>query len=278
MSNVDNQVAEGFGDEWTRFDQVALSLEEKNRIFAEYFSQFPWHKLPEAAVGADFGCGSGRWASVVAHRVGKLFCVDASDAALQVARKNLADFPNCSFIHASVGALTNISDSSLDFAYSLGVLHHIPDTRAGIASCVAKLKPGAPFLVYLYYRFDQRPMWFKALWRLSDIGRKVVSKLPYGLRYVSSQVIAVTVYWPFARFAKMIEVIGLPAESMPLSYYRDKSFYVMRTDALDRFGTSLEQRFTRLEIENMMRSAGLEDISFSETAPYWCAVGTKASH
>ena len=47
----------------------------------------------------------------------------------------------------------------------------------------------------------------------------------------------------------------------------------MRTDALDRFGTRLEQRFTRAEIEAMMRAAGLERIAFSDQAPFWCALG-----
>jgi hypothetical protein len=49
----------------------------------------------------------------------------------------------------------------------------------------------------------------------------------------------------------------------------------MRTDALDRFGTRLEQRYTRRQIEDMMRQAGLERIRFSEHEPYWCAVGYK---
>jgi hypothetical protein len=61
--------------------------------------------------------------------------------------------------------------------------------------------------------------------------------------------------------------------SFPLWFYRDKSFYMLRTDALDRFGTRLEQRFTRAEIESMMQAAGLERIAFSDAPPYWCAVG-----
>jgi hypothetical protein len=60
---------------------------------------------------------------------------------------------------------------------------------------------------------------------------------------------------------------------MPLSYYADKSFYVMRTDAYDRFCTRLEKRLTRVEIETMLRRAGFRDIAFSEQAPFWCAVG-----
>jgi len=60
---------------------------------------------------------------------------------------------------------------------------------------------------------------------------------------------------------------------MPLAAYRNLSFYSMRTDALDRFGTRLERRFSRQEIEDMMHSAGLRDIVFSDSLPFWCAVG-----
>ena len=49
----------------------------------------------------------------------------------------------------------------------------------------------------------------------------------------------------------------------------------MRTDALDRFGTKLEKRFTKAKIRQMMEHAGLEKIVFSDYAPYWCAVGYK---
>ena len=49
----------------------------------------------------------------------------------------------------------------------------------------------------------------------------------------------------------------------------------MRTDALDRFGTQLEQRFTKKQILEMMELAGLERINFSDAVPYWCAVGYK---
>jgi ubiquinone/menaquinone biosynthesis C-methylase UbiE len=275
MSNVDDQVAEGFGDEWTRFDQSALPKAEKQKIFDEYFGVFPWDRLPSDAKGADFGCGSGRWASVVAPKVGELICVDASEAALAVAQRNLASHSNCRFMCTSVGAMSEIPDESLDFGYSLGVLHHIPDTCDGLKSCVAKLKANAPFLVYLYYRFDNRPMWFRSIWQASEMVRGIVSRLPYPARYVVSQMLAFTVYWPLARAARLLELVGFGVGSFPLSYYRTKSLYVLRTDALDRFGTRLEQRFTQAEITAMMTSAGLTEIRFSPTAPFWCAVGIK---
>jgi SAM-dependent methyltransferase len=272
--NLDPRVTAGFGDEWTRFDQTQLTEAEKQRIFHDYFAIFPWDQLGARAAGADFGCGSGRWASLVAPRVEKLFCVDASAAALSVARRNLAVFHNCEFIEASIERAP-LAEGSLDFAYSLGVLHHMPDTAAGLQACVSRLKPGAPFLVYLYYAFDNRPLAYRLLWRASEFLRFVVSRSPHWLRYVLSQSLAVTIYWPFARLARLLQAMGMGVEGMPLAYYRDKPFYVMRTDALDRFGTRLEQRFSRAQIHEMMTNAGLEDIRFSEHAPFWCAVGRR---
>jgi SAM-dependent methyltransferase len=243
-------------------------------LFDAYFAIFPWSLLPADATGIDVGCGSGRWARLVAPRVGKLICVDASAEAAEVARRNLADNPNCEVVVASVADLP-AADDSADFAYSLGVLHHVPDTAAGIRSCAAKLKSGAPFLLYLYYALDNRPLWFRAIWRISNPARWVISRLPLRIRYLISQTLAALVYWPLARLARGGEKLGLSVDVLPLSYYRRRSFYVMRNDVLDRFGTRLEQRFSRDQIETMMREAGFENIRFSDQPPYWCAVGVK---
>ena len=44
-------------------------------------------------------------------------------------------------------------------------------------------------------------------------------------------------------------------------------------NALERFGTRLEHRMSRVEIAAAMERAGLRDIRFSESVPFWCAVG-----
>jgi ubiquinone/menaquinone biosynthesis C-methylase UbiE len=41
------------------------------------------------------------------------------------------------------------ADGSMDFGYSLGVLHRVPSIAEALRACTRKLKPGAPFLVYL---------------------------------------------------------------------------------------------------------------------------------
>jgi SAM-dependent methyltransferase len=275
MQNVDTKVVEGFGREWAAFDQISLDEAEHDDLFGSYFGIFPFDELPENAEGFDLGCGSGRWAAKVAPRVGLLHCVDPAAEALEVARRRLAGMPNVRF-HLATSDAIPLSDDSQDFGYSLGVLHHIPDTEAAMLDCVRKLKPGAPFLVYLYYRFDNKPRWFSALWRATDLVRGGIARLPFGLRKLTSDVIAATVYWPLARSAGIAERIGVDVSNVPLSPYRRLSFYTMRTDALDRFGTRLEQRFTRGEIAAMMTRCGLKDVRFHDGVPYWVACGIKA--
>ena len=271
--NLDIDTVDSFGDEWSRFDQSDLSPTEAGRIFDEYFAVFPWDKLPNGATGFDMGCGSGRWAKLMAPRVGHLHCIDPS-SALEVAKAALSSASNVSFHRASVDDRP-LPPNSQDFGYSLGVLHHVPDTAAAIRACVEMLKPGAPFQVYLYYAFDNRSAVFKFVWRCSDLLRRGICRLPARFKHLLTDVLAIGLYYPLARFAKLVERMGFGVSAIPLSYYRNHSFYTMRTDSRDRFGTPLEKRFTRQEIAAMLEAAGLSDVRFSDRAPYWCAAGIK---
>ncbi len=275
VTNAHGATVRSFGHQWSRFDQAPLSDEEIRARFDEYFRIFPWDTLASDASGVDIGCGSGRWARFVAMRVGELHCVDASDEALRVAENNLHAFSNIEFHRASVGDLP-FEDGSLDFAYSLGVLHHVPDTAAALEAIVRVLKKDAPLLLYLYYAFDNRPLWYRSLWKITDAARRVIIRLPRPVKSLLCETLALFVYWPLARSARLFNAMGCDVSTFPLALYRDRSIYSMRTDSRDRFGTPLEKRFRADEIRQLMLEAGLEDIHFSNSPPYWCAVGKKA--
>jgi len=271
--NLDRKTVDGFGDEWSRFDQSRLNETEAVKIFNKYFHVFPWSHINSRSVGFDLGCGSGRWAKFVSPKVKTLHLIDPSDA-IEIAKINLAKFDNIIFHRASVDSF-DIEDGSMDFGYSLGVLHHIPNTQEALKSCVRKLKKNAPFLIYLYYKLDGKPFWYKVLWRFSNIFRNVISICPYNIRYFLSQLIAFFAYFPLSRIAKLFELLGFNVNNFPLSSYKDYSLYTLRTDALDRFGTPLEQRFSKEEIKILMENSGLYEIKFSAIEPFWCAVGYK---
>jgi hypothetical protein len=88
--------------------------------------------------------------------------------------------------------------------------------------------------------------------------------------------ISILVHWPFARLSIFFEWLGVSVYSIPLSFYRRRSFYRIRADIRGRFGTLLVQRFSVGKIEKKLQSAGLSHIKFSDVAPFWCTMVFKA--
>jgi len=271
--NIDEKVIKDFGDEWTKFDQTRYPEKESLEEFNRYFNIFPLDSLTKEKIGADFGCGTGRWAKHIAPKVKKLYCVDPS-SAIEAAKKNLNNLNNVIYEKASISK-NSIKEASLDFAYCLGVIHHIPDPKEALNDCVVKLKQGSPILIYVYYSLDNQPKFYKWIWSISNSLRKIISKFPRGVKILITNILALLVYLPLSRTALILESLNIPIHHWPLSHYRNKSFYSMKTDSLDRFGTSLEYRFSKQEIAEMMSDCGLINISFYDGPPYWCAIGFK---
>jgi ubiquinone/menaquinone biosynthesis C-methylase UbiE len=272
--NFHIETIKGFGDEWDYFKQDKFTDPEFSKIFSNYFSIFPFNLINKNSIGADIGCGSGRWSFFIAPMVKKLYCIDPSSKALDISKSNLQKNKNCIFLNENTSSLS-IDDNSLDFAYSLGVLHHIPNTLEALINCTNKLKNGSPFLIYLYYNFENRSFLFKFIWKITDFLRTIISLFPFKIKRIITDLIAIVIYYPLARFVKLASLLKIDLSSIPLSFYKNKSFYTMRTDSLDRFGTQIEQRFSKNEIYNMMKKSNLINISFHNKEPFWIAVGYK---
>ncbi len=264
------QVVEDFGNEWNEFNQSELKSSELNKNFLQYFNIFPLNELNKKKIGFDLGCGSGRWAKLIAPKVKLLNCIDPSKKALKTAKINLHQFNNVTFINKIISKI-NIRDDSQDFGYCLGVLHHTNQLNLGLKFCSRVLKKNSPFLIYLYYNLENRPFIYKLLWKFSDCFRKFISLLPFNLKLLITNLIAISVYYPLARASLILNKIGIDTFNFPLSDYKNKSLYTMRTDSLDRFGTKIERRFSKREIKELLITHGFKNILFGKNMPYWVA-------
>ena len=101
--------------------------------------------------------------------------------------------------------------------------------------------------------------------------------MPSTLKRISCDVLAIFLYMPFVLTARFFNLIGMKkfARKIPLSDYINKSFFIIRNDALDRFGTKLEQRFSKKEVQAMMEGCGLNEIVISPSSPFYHAIGKK---
>ncbi len=270
--NIDHPTIRSFSKEWEIFS--SFTENEIETIGSNYFDLLPDQN--KSLIALDVGCGSGRWAYYLAKRMKFIETIDPSDAVF-VARRLLRNCPNTRVTQASVERIP-FPEKSFDLVYSLGVLHHVPNTLKALQCCFDKVKPGGYFLVYLYYSLEQRGKFFRLIFTLTDRARLVISKMPTYPKLAICEVIALLVYWPMARLSSFLYRLPLTqsmATRLPLFYYRDKTFKIMRNDALDRFGTPLEKRFTKNDIAELLSASGFVNIRFSNQQPFWHAIAQR---
>ena len=90
-------------------------------------------------------------------------------------------------------------------------------------------------------------------------------------------ILAVVFYMPWVLLVRCFQFFGMRkfAERIPLAAYANKSFFVIRNDSLDRFGTTLEHRYSKKEVIGMMEKCGLSNIVVSPGSPFYHAIGKK---
>lgn len=270
--NLDQEVIDSFGHEWASFDYSEAETDEAlDAQFLAYCAPIDLGRFDSAsAVAADFGAGSGRWASRLLPYFSSVYALEPSDGASTVLKNKFVNEPRMKILQETVG-VNSIPTGSLDFAMSLGVLHHIPDTGLAIKDVASRIKSGGVFLCYLYYKLDNKPLYYRGLFWASNSLRWVISRLPYVARRFIARIIAGVVYLPLARAAKLLGDKGKDVSNFPLHHYANMPFVMLQNDALDRFGTRLEQRFSKKEITEMVGKAGfdLSTLKFSDVEPFW---------
>jgi len=255
-----------FGYEWTHFNDWRASGEIN---FNDYFQHLDLTTLSGSLV-LDAGCGMGRHGRQIAGAARHIVAVDFS-AAIDQAARNTAECGNVDCLQADLLALP-LAAGAFDFVYSLGVLHHLADTKGALAALVRTLRPGGRLRIYLYWK---RHGWSGKLLRLVTWSRKCSTRLPFpllrALCFVLSLVLFAGIVIPF----RILSKVGVQAhESWPLFVYAKYPFRVLFNDQFDRFSAPIEKRYDADEVRELLREIGLECI---EVRPCfgWIADGVK---
>lgn len=271
--NIDLKVVQSFGEEWLKFNDFSDDIIEGSAN--EYFDILNDTIINKNTYAIDVGCGTGRWTKFLTNKVGFIEAIDPSNAIF-AADNLLGKIENVRLAKASTDTIP-FADETFDFAMSIGVLHHIPDTQQAMIDCVKKVKRQGYFYCYLYHNLEKMNWWLKLLFNISELVRKIVYPLPSPIKHFVCDMLALIIYTPFILWVRMLIFLGFYelAKKMPLYAYHNKAFFIVRNDSLDKFGTSLEQRFSKKEVEQLMANCGLENIVISSGTPYYHTIGRK---
>ena len=273
----DEQYAGSFGFEWNLFNLTQLDSAAESgdpdddgsdkedlvnyagfiaRKGKESFDNF-FHKTglnQEELSGKlvlDAGCGTGRFAEVAADAGAEVVGCDLS-LAVEACYKNLGGCPN---VHVAQGDIFRLpfEEGTFDMIYSLGVLHHTPDTRRALLSLTPLLKEGGKLCAWVYakqpIRWGLIPPWYF----MSDIYRRWTSHWP------SERLLS------FSKFrARLHPLIRIPLAGKvfdriwPGSVHPEYEWRVL--DTFDWYSPVFQWKHTWEELESWFQEAGMTEI------------------
>jgi SAM-dependent methyltransferase len=252
-----------FSFEWNTHNQTQLDYFRGDRSSEDQFIQktgFRQDDLRNKLV-LDAGVGAGRYADVVSRWGADVIGVDLS-YAVEAAYQNFVDRPNVWIAQADIGKLP-FRPASFDVIFSIGVLHHTPDTGVYFKKLVPLLKPGGQIAIWVYPKegdFIVRKEWVP-----------FVNKLPPGMFYTWCR-------WfvPWAQQRLDTPLIGILSRLFPFS----AQGLGLENDILDTFdGYSPKYHWIHSpeEVERWFREVGLEGI---RRPSGWntCVRGMKPAH
>lgn len=237
--------AQNFGFEWTVHSATQLdnaASDESERTFRAKTGFTP--ELLRGKCVLDVGCGMGRFSDVAARWGATVVGIDLS-RAVDAAYRNLGRRPNVHIAQANIFELP-FRTSTFDFIFSIGVLHHTPNTKAAFDSLPRLLRSNGRIAIWLYAKHTLK-------WRFSDLYRRFTPKLPKRVLYRLSYC-AVPLY-----FTYKIPIVGLLIHwIVPVGDHPKSQWRVL--DTFDWYSPQYQWKHSYDEVFAWFEEHGLKDV------------------
>jgi SAM-dependent methyltransferase len=263
---------DSWGYQWLTFDDFAPQVKGE---FADIMRPFDPQEL-EGALVLDAGCGNGRFSrACAAYGPRQVVGIDLSKSVL-AARANTADLSNVSVAQGSIFDLP-FPPSSFDHVFCIGVIHHLPDPRAGFLTLAKMLKPGGKISIWVYAQEGN-----ELVARYFEPFRKQVSsRLPWGVTKALSMLAAVVLWL-------LVTCLYRPARALWPAFYRrlpmheylwyiySLGFYTLYHTAFDKMSPELCAFIGEDELHEWFAAAGLTEVHISHrNGNSWRAQGRR---
>lgn len=263
--DTQKQTIEDFGQQWTKYtsnDGFYGSLE----LFQDMISPLLTIDEIKGARVAEIGSGTGRIVEMLlAAGVSHVAAIEPSDA-FYVLRENLRSKQDrVSFHHTAGDQLPDCG--GLDYVFSIGVLHHIPNPVPTVKAAYHSLKPGGRFVIWLYGREGNRL--YLAIFNLI---RHVTKHLPHAMLAA----LVWLIYWPLSLYIQVSKYVPLPLRRYMTEVIGKMSPEKRRLVIYDQLNPAYAKYYTREESQRLLFDAGFIDVKLHHRHGYsWTVIGKR---
>ncbi|OGP90872.1 MAG: hypothetical protein A2157_05355 [Deltaproteobacteria bacterium RBG_16_47_11] len=264
FTQVQIQTIEDFGDQWKRYadnEGYYGSLE----LFSDILSPFLKPEQIKGCRVAEIGSGTGRIVNMVLEAGARhIIAVEPSDA-FEVLCRNITQPGRVTCLKVTGDQLPPYGD--LDYIFSIGVLHHIPDPKPVVEAVFKALRSGGHFLVWLYGREGNEPY-------LTFI--HLLRSLTRHLPHFALATLVWMIYFPLLTYILLCRQFPLPLRPYLLSVFGRMSPDKRRLVIYDQLNPAYAKYYTRFEAEKLLREGRFENIRSHHRHGYsWTVMGTK---
>jgi len=262
----ESQTIKDFGDQWLRYpDNEGFygSLELLSDIL------FPFIKMEQIRDSgvAEIGSGTGRIVNMLLEAGAKyIIAVEPSDA-FEVLCHNIPQSEKVTCLKITGDQLP--AYENLDYIFSIGVLHHIPDPAPVVEAAFKALRPGGHFLVWLYGKEGNGPY----LTLIRPL-RGLTKRLPHFMLVSMVEIM----YWPLVLYIEFCRWLPLPLRGYMLSILKKMSPAKRRLIIYDQLNPAYAKYYTQFEAKKLLSDGKFVNIRIHHRHGYsWTVIGTKPS-
>jgi len=255
--NIKEKIAESFTYEWKKYNKLYDFYEWQfldwiNPVKKDFFK----NKLV-----LDAGCGNGRHTFFAAKYSSEVIAIDLGES-IEVAQDNNKNFNNVNFIQSDIYNLP-FKNNIFDYAYCIGVLHHLPRPYEGFLNLIKYIKKNGRMSIWVYGNQSFIIIIFNIL-RIN-----LFSKISIRLNHFISNIITISLY-PIIYYYKLINQYTsnrfkyiLPQFDF-LVYLSKLNYKVIRSITFDQMLAPVAFYYKREDIYAWFKRARLKNILITE--------------
>lgn len=258
------QTIKDFGEQWLHYRDI-------NGFFGsmELFSDiiYPFLKpddIKDRTV-AEIGSGSGRIVNMLLRAGARHVIAADPSEAFEVLCRNIELPEKVTCLKIAGEQLPPYAD--LDYVFSIGVLHHIPDPKPVVEAAFRALRPGGHFLVWIYGK-ESNDLYLALIKPL----RFLTKRMPHFLLVILVEMM----YWPSAIYTKLCRRFVLPLRGYFLSVFGKMSPSKQRLIIYDQLNPFYAKYYTRSEAENLLLDGRFANVRVHHRHGYsWTVIGER---